>query len=333
MLVSLDTLLHHALINKYAIPAFNINFLEQAMAVIDAASETQSPVIIQFSKGGLDYAPTWFFKSVLNYAKESALPIVIHRDHCHSMEEIEQALFLGFNSIMVDGTLTPEGKPRTFKENIAFTQAAMAIKPHDVCIEAELGCLGSLETQKASKEDGSGAIGKLKRNQMLTDPIQAKEFVSATNISALAIAIGTSHGAYKFKTPPSDETLDIDRVKAIAKEIPNTPLVLHGSSSVPKSLCDIINTHGGEIPETYGVPLLAIQKAIQQGVTKVNIDTDLRLAATAAIRHTLSTSNTFDPRAYLKPAYAMMKSVCIERYQAFGSENQAPGLHHETTRA
>lgn len=331
MLVSLNTLLLDALKHHYAIPAFNINFMEQAMAVFDAAEEVDSPVIIQFSSGGLKYAPGWFIQAVFTRAKESRLPIVIHRDHCHSLQEFEEAIKIGFQSIMMDGSLSADGTPQTFEDNVAFTKHAITVKPQHVAIEGELGCLGSLETGLPGEEDDSQANELLKHDQLLTDPLQAKQFVKQTGIDALAIAIGTSHGAYKFTEPPSPKVLDIARVQSISQQIPKTPLVLHGSSSIPQELCKIINQHGGSIPKTFGVPVSAIQQAIQNGVCKVNIDSDLRLAATAAVRQSLQNSELFDPRKYLGPAYLLMKSICMERYQAFGSAKQATRLmNHET---
>lgn len=332
MLVSLNTLLHDALKHQYAIPAFNINFMEQAMAVFDAAEAVNSPIIIQFSSGGLEYMPSWFVKAVFAKAKESHLPVVIHRDHCHNFQEFEAAINIGFQSIMMDGSLSANGTPQSFEDNVAFTKKAVNLKPHHIAIEGELGCLGSLETGLSGEEDGFQANTLLKHSQLLTDPIQAKKFVKQTGIDALAIAIGTSHGAYKFTSPPSNKILDIARVQSISKQIPKIPLVLHGSSSIPQELCKIINQHGGDIPKTFGVPVVAIREAIQNGVCKVNIDSDLRLATTAAVRQSLQNSELFDPRKYLGPAYLLMKSICMERYQAFGSAKQATRLmNHETT--
>lgn len=334
MLVSLDTVLQDALKHQYAVAAFNINFMEQAMAVFDAASESRSPIILQFSSGGLKHAPNWFLRSIFEEAKRIDLPVVIHRDHCHSIQEFEQAMEMGFQSIMMDGSLAPDGTPRNFEENVLITHEAMTIKPLSVCVEAELGCLGSLKTGKSGSEDGFKANKRLRHEQLLTDPKQAKRFLEHTGVHALAIAIGTSHGAYKFSEPPTHQTLDVDRVKEISENLPFTPLVLHGGSSIPKALREMINAHGGNIPKTYGVPITAIQKAIRYGVCKVNIDSDLRLATTAAFRKALSNSLQFDPRACLKPAYELMKEVCIERYHAFGSAMQAERIiNHEAVTA
>lgn len=333
-LVPLVTLLKHAQKHQYAIPAFNISFQEQAQAVLDAADETQTPVIIQFSKGGLKHASPWLLKGLLEQIKSSPLPICLHRDHCHTLEEVAEAISLGFSSIMMDGTLTEDGKPNNLEQNIQITNKAIQmVKGKSISIEAEIGCLGSLETGLSGEEDGSGACGKLTTSQMLTDPQEAFKFIHATQAHCLAIAIGTSHGAYKFQKPPTGAVLDINRVKDIQKVIPSTPLVLHGSSSVSLEHIQAINQHGGMIKETYGVPVVAIQEAIQHGVAKVNIDTDLRLACTMAVRKSMNTNrDNFDPRGYLKAAYHAMKAVCIDRYQAFGSAGKAQLFceEHET---
>ena len=324
-LVSLSQILKHAQANKYAIPAFNISFQEQAQAILSAAEKTQSPVIIQLSSGGLKHASSWFFTGLIEHAKESALPICIHRDHCHSIQEVEQAINLGFTSIMMDGSLSPEGIPTSFAENVSITQKAAALShPHGISIEGEIGCLGSLETGLSGEEDGTQAAETLSLEQMLTDPAQAHQFMAETKIDALAIAIGTSHGAYKFSKKPDANVLCIERVQEISDVIPNVPLVLHGSSSVPQNLCDKINHLGGKISKTYGVPIESIQKAIQHGVCKVNIDTDLRLAATSAIREHLSQhAGNFDPRGYLAASREAMQHICEERYIAFGAANNA----------
>lgn len=325
-LIPLAALLAHAKKHRYAIPAFNISFQEQAIAILNAAAVTKSPVIIQFSSGGLKHAAPWLVSGLLEHIKASPLPICLHRDHCHTLLECEEALSLGFSSIMMDGSLTKDGKANTLEENICITQKACALAhPQGVSIEAELGCLGSLETGLSGEEDGTQAQGVLSHQQLLTDPDEALYFIQETNADALAIAIGTSHGAYKFSTPPSDATLDIRRVEAINKVIPKTPLVLHGSSSVPQALCDTINQYGGSLPQTYGVPVKAIQAAIEQGVGKVNIDTDLRLAATAGIREFLNNhADEIDPRKYLQAGAKAMEDICINRYKAFGAANQAP---------
>jgi fructose-bisphosphate aldolase class II len=324
-LFSLQDLLRDAHQNRYAIPAFNVSFQEQIRAVLDAAYTTNSPVIIQLSTGGLSHIQDYLFRGMLDEIKNASLPICLHRDHCHTVEHFCQAVSLGFSSVMMDGTLTADGIPRSIEDNISITQKACAIaNKSGVSVEAELGCLGSLETGLSGEEDGTEAQGLLSTNQLLTDPQEAAYFVSKTNIHALAIAIGTSHGAYKFSAPPTDAVLDIPRVQAIANAIPHMPLVLHGSSSVPQELLQAINAFGGDIPETYGVPMASIQSAIPYGVAKVNIDTDLRLAATAAVRQCLAQnpSNT-DPRNYLHAAYSAMREVCETRYRAFGSAGQA----------
>lgn len=335
MLVTLASLLKHAKDNQYAVAAFNISFQEQAQAVLDAAHETQSPVIIQLSRGGLKHASPWFLEGLIEAIKSSPLPICLHRDHCHTLDEVEEAIQLGFSSIMMDGSLTADGMPNSLEENIQITQEAMRlVQGKAISIEAEIGCLGSLETGLSGEEDGTQAKERLSVSQLLTDPKEAQCFVKNTHVHALAVAIGTSHGAYKFSSPPSEDVLNIQRVQEIHQVIPNTPLVLHGSSSVPKHLLDGINHHGGDIPQTYGVPVAAIQQAIGFGVAKVNIDTDLRLACTLAVRETLqNTPSEFDPRSYLKLAYSYMKQVCTERYIAFGSKGQAKhiiGEQHET---
>lgn len=324
-LLSLHELLADAHHNRYAIPAFNVSFQEQIRAVLDAAEETNSPVIIQLSTGGLTHIQDYLFQGLLDEIRRSPLPICLHRDHCHSIETFSQAISLGFSSIMMDGTLTENGIPRGFEANVAITQEACQLaKPHNISVEAELGCLGSLETGLSGEEDGTEAQGVLTTKQLLTDPEQAVDYISQVGAHALAIAIGTSHGAYKFSSPPNDSVLDIPRVKAISEAIPSTPLVLHGSSSVPQDLLKSINTFGGSTPKTYGVPVEAIQQAIQYGVAKVNIDTDLRLAATAAIReHLAANKSETDPRKYLHSAYLSMRNICEARYRAFGSANQA----------
>ncbi|MCP8352178.1 ketose-bisphosphate aldolase [Candidatus Synchoanobacter obligatus] len=325
-LVPLSTLLRHAHKNGYAIPAFNISFQEQAQAILDAATETQSPVIIQLSTGGLKHASTWMVDGLIQHIKKSPLPICLHRDHCHSLDDFQAALELGFSSIMMDGSLTADGKPNAFEENVRITQQALDMaKSYPASVEGELGCLGSLITGLSGEEDGTQAADILSLEQLLTDPSEARDFVAQANVDALAIAIGTSHGAYKFSAPPTESVLNIQRVSMIAEAIPNTPLVLHGSSSVPQDLLTTINQHGGAIDPTFGVPVAAIQKAIQHGVAKVNIDTDLRLAATAAVRQHLNEHpEEMDPRKYLSASRAAMKEICISRYQAFRAAGQAP---------
>ena len=327
-LISLRRMLDHAQENQYALPAFNINFQEQAQAVLAAARHVNSPVIIQVSAGGLDYAANWFIDGLIAHAKSSPLPICIHRDHAHSLPEIQQAVHLGFSSVMMDGSLMPDGTPASLEHNINISQEAIKIAASTgASVEGEVGCLGSLETSLAGEEDGSGANRALSYDEMLTCPKQAETFISQAPVDALAIAIGTSHGASKFIHKPSSDTLCIERVQEIHHVLPKQHLVLHGCSSVPQDLLHCINQHGGEIPITFGVPIKAIQACIPHGVRKVNIDTDLRLACTAAIRqHLTENPGSFDPRSYLHQAAKLMEAICIDRYTAFGSTDQAPSL-------
>ena len=334
-LVSLKTLLRHALHHGYAIPAFNVNFQEQAQAVLDAAEQVNSPVILQLSTGGLDYAAEWMVQGLIDHVRKSHLPICIHRDHAHALSDISSAIKLGFSSVMMDGSLLPDGTPASLQHNIRVSQSAIKMaQEKGVSVEGEVGCLGSLETNLADLEDGSGANRSLTRDEMLTCPKQAKTFIEQAPVDALAIAIGTSHGAYKFKKKPSSQTLCIERVKEIHHVLPAQSLVLHGCSSVPQSLLEQINRFGGEIPVTYGVPIESIQASIPYGVNKVNIDTDLRLACTAAIRQNIhECPSGFDPRQYLSKAKKLMQAICVERYIAFGSAEKAASIMRETHEA
>lgn len=327
-LITLRELLDHAAMHNYGIPAFNVNNLEQMRAIMQAADSTNSPVIVQASAGARDYAGPRFLKHMILAAAEEFphLPICMHQDHGGSPAICQRSIQLGFTSVMMDGSLMPDMKtPADFTYNIETT--AKVVQMAHACgvsVEGELGCLGSLETMTADKEDGSGAEGTLTKEMLLTDPDQAAEFVAATNVDALAIAIGTSHGAYKFSRPPTGEVLAIERIKAIHKKIPNTHLVMHGSSSVPQDWLEIINKHGGAIKETYGVPVAEIQQGIKHGVRKINIDTDLRLAATGAIRRYLVEHQAeFDPRKYNKEAVKAMQQICTERYEQFGAAGHA----------
>lgn len=327
-LVTLRQLLDHAAENSYGMPAFNVNNLEQMRAITEAARETNSPVIVQASAGARKYAGPSFLKHLILAAIEEfpELPICMHQDHGASPEVCQRSIQLGFSSVMMDGSLMPDAKtPSTYEYNVEVT--SLTTKMAHACgvsVEGELGCLGSLETLSADKEDGSGAEGELTKEMLLTDPDQAEDFVRSTNVDALAIAIGTSHGAYKFSRPPTSEVLAIERVKQINKRIPNTHLVMHGSSSVPKDWLDIINEFGGNITETYGVPVEEICTAIKHGVRKINIDTDLRLAATGAIRRYMSKNpSDFDPRKYNSEAINAMKEICKQRYQSFGAAGNA----------
>ncbi|NYT66365.1 fructose-bisphosphate aldolase class II [Alcaligenaceae bacterium] len=327
-LVSLRQLLDHAAENAYGIPAFNVNNLEQVQAIMEAANETDSPVIMQASAGARSYAGEGFLKHLIQAAVETYphIPVVMHQDHGQSPEICQGAIDLGFSSVMMDGSLEADGKTiADYEYNVQVTQRVVQMAHKlGVTVEGELGCLGSLETMMGDKEDGHGAEGKLTMEQLLTDPEQAADFVRRTQLDALAIAIGTSHGAYKFTRKPTGDILSISRIKEIHQRLPNTHLVMHGSSSVPQNLLAEIREFGGDMKETYGVPVEEIQEAIKYGVRKVNIDTDIRLAMTAAIRRYLFTNpSEFDPRAYLKPARAAAKAICIQRYQEFGTAGNA----------
>jgi len=321
-------LLDHAAENDYGVPAFNVNNLEQMRAIMEGATETDSPVIVQASAGARKYAGPNFLRHLILAAVEEFpdIPVVMHQDHGASPAVCQRSIQLGFSSVMMDGSLMDDQKtPASYEYNVEVTsQAVDMAHACGVSVEGELGCLGSLETGEAGEEDGVGAEGTLSMDMLLTDPEQAADFVKQTQVDALAIAIGTSHGAYKFSRPPTGDILDIERVKAINARIPNTHLVMHGSSSVPQELLKIINEYGGDIPETYGVPLEEIQEGIRHGVRKVNIDTDLRLASTAAIRRFLAENKTeFDPRKYLSETLKAMKQVVVDRYQAFGTAGKA----------
>lgn len=327
-LVSMRQLLDHAAENGYGIPAFNVNNLEQVQAIMEAAAETDSPVIMQASAGARKYAGEGFLKYLIQAAVETYpnIPVVMHQDHGQSPKVCQGAIDLGFSSVMMDGSLMEDGKSiADYEYNVEVTRKVvdMAHKV-GVTVEGELGCLGSLETMEGDKEDGHGAEGKLTMEQLLTDPEQAADFVKRTLLDALAIAIGTSHGAYKFTRKPTGDILSISRIKEIHARLPNTHLVMHGSSSVPQDLLAEIREFGGNMKETYGVPVEEIQEAIKFGVRKINIDTDIRLAMTGAIRRFLGENpEKFDPREYLKPARAAAKLICIQRYQEFGTAGNA----------
>ena len=327
-LITLRELLDHAAENDYGVPAFNVNNLEQMRAIMDAAHETNSPVIVQASSGARKYAGPRFLRHLILAALEEFphIPICMHQDHGASPSVCQQSIQLGFTSVMMDGSLLADMKtPSSFAYNVETTTLAVQMAHAcGVSVEGELGCLGSLENLSAPKEDGSGAEGVLTKEMLLTDPDQAAEFVQATKVDALAIAIGTSHGAYKFHRPPTGEVLAIDRIKQIHKRIPNTHLVMHGSSSVPQEWLEVINQYGGHMGETYGVPIAEIQQGIKYGVRKINIDTDLRLAATGAIRRYLAVhKEEFDPRKYNGEAMAAMRSICVARYKEFNTAGQA----------
>jgi fructose-bisphosphate aldolase class II len=327
-LISLRQLLDHAAENGYGVPAYNVNNLEQMRAIMEAADEADSPVIVQASAGARKYAGAPFLRHLILAAIEEFphIPICMHQDHGTSPAICQRSIQLGFSSVMMDGSLEADGKtPSSYEYNVDVTKRTVEMAHAcGVSVEGELGCLGSLETGQAGEEDGVGAEGTLSQEQMLTDPEEAADFVSKTNVDALAIACGTSHGAYKFTRPPTGDILDIGRIKAIHQRIPSTHLVMHGSSSVPQEWLAVINEFGGEIPETYGVPVEQICEGIKHGVRKVNIDTDLRLASTGAVRRFLAQNpSEFDPRKFLAATTIAMKEICKARYEAFGSAGQA----------
>ncbi|CDM25411.1 Fructose-bisphosphate aldolase class II [Castellaniella defragrans 65Phen] len=327
-LVSMRQLLDHAAEHGYGIPAFNVNNLEQVQAIMEAAAQTDSPVIMQASAGARKYAGEGFLKYLIQAAVESYphIPVVMHQDHGQSPDVCRGAIELGFSSVMMDGSLMSDGKTiASYEYNLDVTQQVVAMAHKlGVTVEGELGCLGSLETMKGDKEDGHGAEGTMTREQLLTDPEQAADFVKRTQLDALAIAVGTSHGAYKFTRKPTGDILSVQRIKEIHARLPNTHLVMHGSSSVPQELLAEIRQFGGDMKETYGVPVEELQEAIKFGVRKVNIDTDIRLAMTGAIRRFLAENpSKFDPREYLKPAREAAKKVCLARYEQFGTAGHA----------
>ncbi len=327
-LVPMRLLLDHAAEHGYGIPAYNVNNMEQIQAIMQAAKETDSPVILQASRGARTYAGEAFLKHLILAAVETypEIPICMHQDHGNSPATCYSAMKHGFTSVMMDGSLEADAKtPASFEYNVNTTRQVVDVAHAiGVSVEGELGCLGSLETGQGEAEDGHGFEGVLSHDQLLTDPDEAVEFVETTGVDALAVAIGTSHGAYKFTRKPTGEVLAISRIEEIHNKLPNTHLVMHGSSSVPEHLIAIINKYGGKIPETYGVPLEEIQKGIKCGVRKVNIDTDNRLAITAAVREALfAKPEEFDPRHFLKPSIKYMQAVCAERYNAFWSAGKA----------
>ena len=327
-LISMRQMLDHAAEYGYGVPAFNVNNLEQMRAIMEAADPTDSPVIVQASAGARKYAGAPFLRHLILAAVEEFphIPVCMHQDHGTSPAVCQRSIQLGFSSVMMDGSLGEDGKtPTDYDYNVDVTRRTVEMAHAcGVSVEGELGCLGSLETGMAGEEDGIGAEGKLDMEQLLTDPEEAADFVKATQVDALAIAIGTSHGAYKFTKPPTGDTLSIQRIKEIHARIPDTHLVMHGSSSVPQEWLEVINRYGGEIPETYGVPVEEIVEGIRHGVRKVNIDTDLRLASTGAVRRFLAENpSEFDPRKFLKETVSAMRDVCIARYEAFGTAGHA----------
>ena len=327
-LISMRQMLDHAAEFGYGVPAFNVNNLEQMRAIMEAADKTDSPVIVQASAGARKYAGAPFLRHLILAAIEEFphIPVVMHQDHGTSPDICQRSIQLGFSSVMMDGSLKEDGKsPADYEYNVDVTRRVVAFAHAcGVSVEGELGVLGSLETGMAGEEDGVGAEGILDHSQMLTDPEEAADFVKKTQVDALAIAIGTSHGAYKFTKPPTGDILAIERIKEIHKRIPNTHLVMHGSSSVPQEWLKIINEYGGDIKETYGVPVEEIVEGIKHGVRKVNIDTDLRLASTGATREFMAKNRSeFDPRKYLAKTVVAMRDVCIARYEAFGTAGNA----------
>ena len=327
-LISMRQLLDHAAENDYGMPAFNVNNMEQVQAIMQAADETGSPVIMQGSAGARSYAGEAFLRHLILAAVEQYphIPIVMHQDHGSEPAVCLRSLQSGFSSVMMDGSLMADMKtPSSFEYNVEVTREVVKMAhAGGASVEGELGCLGSLETGMMGEEDGHGAEGKLDMDMLLTDVEEAADFVKKTGVDALAIAIGTSHGAYKFTKKPTGDVLRIDRIREIHARIPNTHLVMHGSSSVPQDWLEIINTHGGEMGQTYGVPVEEILEGIKNGVRKVNIDTDLRMASTGSVRkHLKENPANFDPRKFLKAATAGMKEICKSRYEAFGCAGMA----------
>jgi len=334
-LVPMRLLLDHAAENGYGLAAFNVNNMEQIQAILEAAKETESPVIVQASRGARSYSQDNYLRHLMLAAAElyPEIPIVMHQDHGNSPETCQSAIENGFTSVMMDGSLEADGKtPAEYDYNVRVTKEVVELAhAKGVSVEGELGCLGSLESGEGEQEDGHGATGKLSHDQLLTDPEEAEQFVAETSVDALAVAIGTSHGAYKFTSKPTGEVLAMDRIEEIHRRLPNCHLVMHGSSSVPQDLQDIVNAYGGQLKQTWGVPVEEIQRGIKHGVRKINVDTDNRLAITGAIRKVFAESpEKFDPRDYLKPARAAMKEVCIARMVAFGQASNAPKIKCES---
>ncbi|MEG3849733.1 fructose-bisphosphate aldolase class II [Microcoleus sp. herbarium19] len=330
-LVPMRLLLDHAAENGYGLPAYNVNNMEQIQAIMRAADETNSPVILQASRGARTYAGENFLRHLILAAVETYphIPISMHQDHGNAPGTCYSAMRQGFTSVMMDGSLEGDAKtPASYEYNVQVTRDVVNVAHSiGVSVEGELGCLGSLETGMGEAEDGHGFEGALSHDQLLTDPEQAVDFVEQTGVDALAVAIGTSHGAYKFTRKPTGEILAISRIEEIHRRLPNTHLVMHGSSSVPQELLEIINSNGGKIRETYGVPVEEIQKGIKCGVRKINIDTDNRLAITAAVREALfAKPDEFDPRHFLKPSIKYMQKVCSDRYQSFGAAGHGTNI-------
>lgn len=330
-LVPLRVVLDHAAENDYGVAAFNVNNMEQIQAIMAAADKTDSPVIVQASRGARAYSQDAYLRHLMIAATElyPHIPIVMHQDHGNSPATCLSAIENGFTSVMMDGSLEEDGKtPASYEYNVRVTAEVVKLAhARGVSVEGELGCLGSLEHGGGEQEDGHGAVGTLSHDQLLTDPEEAARFVEETGVDALAVAIGTSHGAYKFSKKPTGEVLAMSRIEEIHRRLPNTHLVMHGSSSVPQELQDIINKFGGQMKQTFGVPVEEIQRGIKSGVRKINVDTDCRMAITGAIRKVLFESpDKFDPRDYLKPARTAMEEVCIARMTAFGQAGNASKL-------
>ncbi len=337
-LISMRQLLDYAAENEFGMPAFNVNNMEQVQAIMEAADELDAPVIMQGSAGARKYAGEPFLRHLINAAVEQYphIPVVMHQDHGSCPAVCLRSIQSGFTSVMMDGSLQEDAKtPSSYEYNVEVTSKVCEMAhAGGVSVEGELGCLGSLETGEAGEEDGSGAEGKLTHDQMLTDPDEAADFVEKTGVDALAIAIGTSHGAYKFTRPPTGDILAIGRVKEIHARLPNTHLVMHGSSSVPQDWLAIINEYGGDMGETYGVPVEEIVEGIRHGVRKVNIDTDLRMSSTGAIRrHLAGNPSNFDPRKYYAAAKDAMKGICKARFEAFGSAGHASRIRSKSLEA
>ena len=327
-LVPMRLLLDHAAENDYGLAAFNVNNMEQIQSIMEAARETDSPVIVQASRGARSYSQDNYLRHLMLAAAElyPAIPMVMHQDHGNSPATCQSAIENGFTSVMMDGSLKEDGKsPADYEYNVRVTKEVVeSAHAQGVSVEGELGCLGSLVSGEGEQEDGHGATGTLTHDQLLTDPDEAEQFVAETGVDALAVAIGTSHGAYKFTSKPTGEVLAMERIEEIHRRLPNCHLVMHGSSSVPQDLQDVINKFGGKLKQTWGVPVEEIQRGIKHGVRKVNVDTDNRLAITGAIRKVFAESpEKFDPRDYLKPAREAMKQVCIARMVAFGQAGHA----------
>lgn len=334
-LIPLRALLDHAAENNYGVGAFNVNNMEQIQAIMEAAKESDSPVIIQASRGARTYSQDAFLRHLMLAAVElyPEIPVVMHQDHGNSPATCYSAIKQGFTSVMMDGSLKEDAKtPADFEYNCQVTKQVVDVAHTlGVSVEGELGCLGSLETGEGDKEDGHGFEGKLDKDQLLTDPEEAEQFVKATGVDALAVAIGTSHGAYKFTRKPTGDILAMERIAEINRRLPNTHLVMHGSSSVPQELQDLVNKYGGDIKQTYGVPVEEIQKGIKNGVRKINVDTDNRLAITGTIRKMMQEKPAeFDPRYYMKPAREAMKEVVKARMISFGQAGHASHIRQVT---